>query len=85
MPKPDFSRPNTGGPKKREPMTAADVQYNKRLERSVQEEWVEACAGSGKLSSWEQDFIDSIGDQLDRGGTLSERQVEVLEKIYQKV
>ena len=89
MPKPSFSKPV--GPKRREPMTAADVQHNRRMQRDVQLEWAEACErSSDRLTTWECDFIESILGQLRawgerREGTLSERQVEVLEKIYQKV
>jgi len=35
-----------------------------------------------ELTSWEEGFISSIRDQFDRRGTLSERQAEILEKIY---
>lgn len=35
-----------------------------------------------ELSQWEMNFIISIADQFSRKGTLSERQFEILEKIY---
>lgn len=38
-----------------------------------------------KLSKWEQDFFESVSDQFDRGKTLSEKQLEVIEKIYLKL
>lgn len=34
------------------------------------------------LSKWEEDFIASITDQFNTRGTLSDRQVEILEKVY---
>lgn len=34
------------------------------------------------LSTWEEDFITSIREQLDQGRRLSERQAEILERIY---
>jgi hypothetical protein len=34
------------------------------------------------LTNWEQSFIESLTDQWDRSGHLSDRQVEILEKIY---
>lgn len=34
------------------------------------------------LSKWEEDFLSSISDQFDRKGTLSDKQFEILEKIY---
>lgn len=38
-----------------------------------------------KLSAWEQQFIESASDQYARNGSLSEKQLEVLERIYLKV
>lgn len=34
------------------------------------------------LSAWETSFMESITDQWDRTGSLSERQLEILEHIY---
>jgi len=34
------------------------------------------------LSAWEEEFLDSIEEQLERRGTLSDRQIEILERIY---
>lgn len=34
------------------------------------------------LSKWEADFIDSIAEQFERRGKLSEKQIEILERIY---
>lgn len=39
---------------------------------------------SDKLNDWENYFIDSISLQLYGRGTLSEKQVEILERIYAK-
>jgi len=46
--------------------------------------WIDACINEHKkrLSKWEEEFLESISDQLDRSGTLSERQAEILERIY---
>jgi hypothetical protein len=39
-----------------------------------------------RLSSWERDtFLPSIRDQFDRLGTLTQRQQEVLERMYIKL
>ena len=35
-----------------------------------------------ELTKWEDDFIGSITEQFERQGSLSERQVEILERIY---
>lgn len=47
---------------------------------------IDRCADNpGRLTEWENNFITSISDQLDTAGRLSEKQVEVLDRIYQKV
>lgn len=35
-----------------------------------------------ELSKWEEDFVASVGQQLTERGRLSDRQVEVLDRIY---
>ena len=40
------------------------------------------CEDTLNLTNWEEDFIESIRDQFDERGSLSERQAEILEKIY---
>lgn len=35
-----------------------------------------------KLTAWELDFLESVQDQFDRRGGLTEKQFEVLERIY---
>jgi len=37
------------------------------------------------LTDWERNFIDSIRHQFDKNGSLSERQYEVLEKIWNRI
>lgn len=37
---------------------------------------------SDDLTDWESNFIESIGNSLSRGWTLSERQEQILERIY---
>ena len=46
--------------------------------------WIDACLteATKPLSKWEQDFLQSISDDLTFKGSLSEKQVEVLERIY---
>lgn len=48
---------------------------------------VEDCnAQSDYLTEWENNFLRSIDEQMDRnGGRLTEKQQEVLEKIYCKL
>ena len=35
-----------------------------------------------ELTIWERDFVISITDQFNRRGTLSDKQFEILERIY---
>ena len=45
--------------------------------------WIEAIRTDGmNLTSWEQDFVDLVEDQRAEGRRLSERQAEILERIY---
>jgi hypothetical protein len=45
--------------------------------------WIEAVNTEGRnLTAWERSFMASIADQFDRTGSLSERQIEILERIY---
>lgn len=37
---------------------------------------------SKPLSKWEASFMASVTDQWDRSGRISERQLELLERIY---
>lgn len=38
-----------------------------------------------KLSDWERGFIESISEQHDRTGGLSEKQQAILEKIWDRI
>jgi hypothetical protein len=38
-----------------------------------------------KLSDWERGFIDSLSSQLAKGRTLSERQVDKLNSIWERI
>lgn len=44
--------------------------------------WIEACQSSDKLTEWESSFISSLKGQLEKKGSLSGKQVEILERIY---
>lgn len=50
----------------------------------VYRSWVNAIINEAqdKLSEWETNFVNSIENQLDMGRTLSQRQAEILERIY---
>lgn len=45
--------------------------------------WVKACLEEGMgLTPWEETFVNDLDERLRRFGTLSERQAEILERIY---
>jgi hypothetical protein len=48
------------------------------------QQWIDDILeeASDNLSDWESSFVDSVHSQLNRKGQLSERQEEILEKIY---
>ncbi len=56
-------------------------QENKQ---KLHESWIEACLNESvkRLTKWEEEFLESISDQIARTGSLSERQIEILERIY---
>jgi hypothetical protein len=47
------------------------------------DEWLDAIQQHGvNLSTWETDFIESLVIQREAGRRLSEKQAEILERIY---
>lgn len=47
---------------------------------------VEDCENrEDRMSDWERKFIDSISNQLEKGKTLSPKQIETLDNIWEKV
>ncbi len=49
----------------------------------VIESWITLVNEEGKrLSKWELDFMDSITDQFERRNWISDKQEEILERIY---
>lgn len=53
-------------------------------DQALLQSWIDAIVeeASDKLSSWETEFIDSIQAQLLKRGQLSQKQEEILERIY---
>lgn len=37
-----------------------------------------------KLTAWEQEFVESISDQLDRGHQLSQKQIDIVSRIHEQ-
>ena len=52
--------------------------------REVIESWIEdiISEAADKLTPWETNFVESVSKQLDRTGSLSQKQEEILERIY---
>ena len=46
--------------------------------------WLIDKASCNKLTSWEENFLESISEQLTLKGTLSDKQMEVLNRIADK-
>jgi hypothetical protein len=46
---------------------------------------LEALIDREFLTKWESDFIQSIAEQFDKKGDLSDRQCEILERLYDKL
>lgn len=51
-------------------------------DQAVIKDWLDQCSQSRRLTKWEQDFIESISEQFDERGSISDRQEEILERIY---
>ena len=46
-------------------------------------QWIEKIEREGvNLTVWEEDFIESVSDQMQAGGLLTDNQGETLERIY---
>lgn len=45
--------------------------------------WIKTCQEDGKgITAWENEFLNSVSEQLERKGTLSDKQVAIVERIY---
>lgn len=51
--------------------------------RTLHLQWLDKIAEDGtRLTTWETDFVESLAEQLGAGRYLSEKQAEILERIY---
>jgi hypothetical protein len=48
----------------------------------IHQEWIEKSLLSDSLTEWEDGFLKSIKKQLENKGSLSPKQIEILERIY---
>jgi hypothetical protein len=60
---------------------------NKKRAKDMLEEIMSDVGSSGgvELNDWEESFLESITDQLDKGYKLSDLQMEKLEEIWEKL
>lgn len=74
----------TNGTKKKKktevPMSEAEGRTNKS--ETIIELFSDLEKAKYPLTSWETEFIDSISNQFDEKGTLSDRQFEILVRIH---
>lgn len=56
----------------------------KPRDKETIQRWIDAIQdeASDKLTPWETDFIDSIATQVSLGRTLTQKQEEIVERIY---
>lgn len=65
----------------------------RRPEASAVSNWTEEHAAmledcekrESRMSDWEQKFIDSLGHQITHDRPVSQKQIEVLDRIWEKV
>ena len=54
-----------------------------RQPKEVLQQWVEAIQAEGRgVTEWEGKFVQSCAEVLDEGRGLSEKQEEILERVY---
>ena len=51
--------------------------------REVLKRFIETIQEDGvNVTKWEEDFLESVAEQLELRGSLSEKQIEILDRIY---
>ncbi len=46
-------------------------------------QWIECIDEEGRgVTDWERSFVESVSEQIDRSGTLTDKQIDQLEGIY---
>lgn len=59
---------------------------DKDMNLSEQSQIIEDCEKrESKLTAWESDFIDSLANRVCRGHTLTDKQAEKLQKIWDRI
>ena len=56
---------------------------NMTKDPEVIEHWIRTINESGvNLTKWEEDFVDSVGEQFSKYRRISDKQEDILERIY---
>ena len=58
---------------------------NRPLQIAAMLEHVDGYFNDSRITEWERNFIESISEQFDNHGDVSDKQVEILERIYCKL
>lgn len=58
---------------------------NDKIERKKMIDRMITACEDNELTKWENDFITSVGIQFTDKGDLTDRQCEILERIYDKL
>jgi len=52
-------------------------------DKKVIKNWIDTINEEAiNLSKWEQDFMESVTEQFERKGSVSDKQEEIIERIY---
>ncbi len=71
--------------KRKEEMTQEDKDYNKRHNPEIQKSrWKFIMSSTLKLSRYDIEFMQSMHNNLAIGRTLTEKQAEYLEQLYNR-
>lgn len=61
------------------------TSYDGPVVRDTHLQWIETIAINGTgLTQWEEEFVESITEQLAVGRYLSEKQADILERIWRE-
>ena len=81
-PSKDFSCPHCGKDTRTKPDKGYGSGGGAAEAKVVIQHMIDELEKTSGLTSWEQDFVSSVTDQFNKRGTLSEKQVATLTKIY---
>lgn len=81
----DFKKLMSTTPEERE-ASRKQLELKQENVRQEQQSMISDClTRDKKLTAWELDFVNSIATQFDAGKFLSDKQEDILERIWNKV